>query len=585
MTEPKKIGVFICQCGGNISDYVDTEELRRMLEKEPGIASAQVNMFTCSDAAQQNIVKEIQEKKLDGIVVASCSPKLHQNTFRAVAQRAGLNQYQYTQVNIREQCSWSHTHDKESATEKALRLIRAGITHTDLSESLEKLRVDTLPHTLVIGAGVSGLRAALALSDIGIGVHLIEKVSEAGGNTVRWGKLFPNLKDAKQIIDRMVEEIKQRDNITLFTNAELIEKSGHVGDFKVKIKTSDQNIISLNVGSIIVTTGFEPYTPPDGEYGFGIEGVITLPEYEELLKNGKDKLQYKGKEVKTVSYIYCVGSRENLKEINPHLYCSRYCCSAASFAAVQTAELDKNIHQFHLFRDIRTYGKYETLYNEALGKQSFFLRFSEEEPPRVTCENGKLIVRVKDRLSSDEEVEIASDLVVLVTGMTPRENEQLIDVLKLPVGKDGFFNEIHPKLRPVETVIDGIFIAGAGQGPKNIAESVASSMAAVSKTAALLLKGYVDLEPFVAKVDPELCTWCGECAKACPYGAIEQIDSNGKNIASVSSVLCKGEGGCVPVCPYQAISVKGYTNQQVEMMIDALAREVIREKKNPAKLS
>jgi heterodisulfide reductase subunit A2 len=584
MTEQKKIGVFVCQCGGNISDYVDTEELRRLIEKEPLVSSTQVNMFTCSDAAQQNIVKEIQEKKLDGIVVASCSPKLHLNTFRAAAQRAGLNQYQYTQVNVREQCSWAHTHDKASATEKALRLIRAGITRTALSESLEKLRVDTLPQALVIGAGVAGLRAALALSDVGLGVHLIEKSSQAGGNVNRWGQLFPNVKDGKQVVDSLIAEIRKRENITLFTNTELVEKSGHVGDFAVKIKTGEQDLISLNVGSIIVATGFEPYTPEDKEYGFGLEGVMTLPEYEELLKTSRGKLQYGGKDVKTVTYIYCVGSRENTKESNPHLYCSRYCCSALSFAAAQTNELDKNIHQFHLFRDIRTYGKYETLYNAALAKQSMFMRFAEEAPPQVTSENGKLTVRVKDRLTGGEEVEIVSDLVVLATGMTPRENEKLIDVLKLPVGKDGFFNEIHPKLRPVETVIDGIFIAGAGQGPKNIAESVASAMAAVSKTAALLLKGYVDLEPFVAKVDADLCTWCGECAKACPYGAIEQVASGNKQIASVSGVLCKGEGACVPVCPCQAISVKGYTNQQVETMIDALAREVIREKKDTAKL-
>ncbi len=583
MTESEKIGVFICQCGGNISDYIDTEELRRLVEKETGVSSVQVNMFTCSDAGQQNILKEIQEKHLAGIVVASCSPKLHLNTFRAAARRAGLNQYQYTQVNVREQCSWAHTHDKASATEKALRLIRAGITHTALAEPLEKLRVDTLPQALVIGAGVAGLRASLALSDIGITVHLIEKSDRGGGHVSRWGKLFPNMQDGQQMAEGLINEVKKRDNITLFTNTELIEKSGHVGNFAVKIQTSQKDIISFNVGSIIVAAGFEPYTPETQEFGFGMDGVVTLPEYEELLRTNQGKLQYKGRTVKTVSYIYCVGSRQNTKETDPHLYCSRYCCSAASFAAIQTNSLDPHIRQFHLFRDIRTYGKYEPLYNEALSRQSIFLRFAEEEPPRVTSEDGQLIVRVKDLLTGGEEVEIGSDLVVLITGMAPRENDRLIDVLKIPVGKDGFFNEIHPKLRPVETVIDGLYIAGSGQGPKNIAESVVSAMAAVAKTAGLLLKGYVDLEPFVAVVDSDLCTWCGECAKACPYGAIEKVTAGNKEIAAVNAVLCKGEGACVPVCPYQAISVKGYTNQQIEMMIDALAREVIREKKDTAK--
>jgi heterodisulfide reductase subunit A2 len=584
MTE-RRLGVFICHCGGNISDYVDTEKLREAIEKEPSVVTAQVNMFTCSDAAQQNIVNEIQAKNLDGIVVASCSPKLHLNTFRAMARRAGLNEYQYTQVNIREQCSWAHTHNKETATEKAMRLVRAGIARAALSRPLEKLRVETLPHALVIGAGVSGLRAALALSDIGIGVHLIEKSPQAGGMVSRWGKLFPNNKTGDQVIHSLLEEIRQRDNITLFTDAELAEKQGHVGDFSVKVRIGEKDIVSLKVGSIIVTTGFETYTPQTGEFGFGLDGVITLPEYEELLASSRKSLEYRGKAVKTVTYIYCVGSRENTKEKDPHLYCSRYCCSAITHCATCVSEMDSKVHQFHLYRDIRTYGKYELLYEKSLSDGSMFLKYEEDSPPQVTLENGRLLVRVKDRLSGGEEIEIGTDLVVLVTGMVPRENAQLLNVLKLPVGKDGFFNEVHPKLRPVETMIDGVFIAGAAQGPKTIAESVASAMAAVAKTGALLLKGYVDLEPLVAKVNSDLCTWCGKCATVCPYGAIEPIIVGEKQIASVSSVLCKGEGACVPVCPYQAIAVEGYSNEQIESMIDALAKEVLDEKEDHARLS
>jgi heterodisulfide reductase subunit A len=570
----KRLGIFICHCGGNISDYVDTDKLREMVEKEPSVAAAQVNMFTCSDAAQQNIVNEILEKKLEGIVVCSCSPKLHLDTFRAMAQRAGLNQYEYTQVNLREQCSWAHTHDKKAATEKALRLVRAGIARTLLSVPLEKLRVETLSHALVIGAGVAGLRAALALSDVGVSVHLIEKSPQAGGMVGRWGKLFPNNKDGRKIIDSLLAKIGDRENISLFTNAELIEKSGHIGDFLVKVKIGERDIVSLNVGAIIVATGFQTYSPFAGEFAYGAEGVVTLPEYEELLAGNKGRIVYHGREVKTIVYIYCVGSRENTKTDNPHLYCSRYCCSAATYAASCTHEIDQSVRQFHLFRDIRTYGKYELLYEQALIRGSVFLGYTEDAPPQVNSVGGKLIVKTKDRLSGGEEVEIIADLVVLVTGMAPRENASLVDVLKLPLGKDGFFNEIHPKLRPVETILDGVFIAGTAQGPKNLAESVASSMAAVSKTAALLMKGYVDLEPLVSRVDPDLCTWCGECLKACPYGAIEAVDEAGKKVARINPVLCKGDGACVPVCPHQAVSVEGYTNKQIELMIDALAKEV-----------
>ena len=570
----RRLGVFICYCGGNISDYVNVEKVRNVVEDEPSVIIAKTNMFTCSDAAQQEMINEIKDQNLDGIVIASCSPKLHLSTFRAMAERADLNPYQYTQVNIREQCSWAHTHNRDAATEKAIRLVRAGIATTSLSKPLQKLRIETIPETLVIGAGVAGLRAALALSDMGITVHIVEKSPQAGGTIEKLGKMFPNNKNGSEIISSLMDEVRQRENLTLLVNAEVVEKSGNVGNFSVKVLVNQNDTISLNVGSIIVATGFEPYTPVEGEFGFGLDGVITLTEYKEILSQIRDGLKYKGRDIKTIAYIYCVGSREHSKQENPNLYCSRYCCSAAVHAALCTDELNIGIHQFHLFRDMRTYGKYETMYIQALNQNSVFLRYDDSEPPQVITDNDSLKVRVRDRLTGGEEIEIDSDLVVLVTGMIPRENAELINVLKLPVGKDGFFNEIHPKLRPVETVIDGIFIAGAAQSPKTLAESVASSMSAVSKSAALLLKGYVDLEPLVAKVNPELCTWCGECMETCPYGAVQRIQVDNKEIAEVNAILCKGEGACVPICPQQAIDVEGYTNQQIKSMIDALVKEV-----------
>jgi heterodisulfide reductase subunit A len=572
----KKLGVFICHCGGNISDYVDVEKVHQAIENESSVVTSQTSMFTCSDATQQDIIDQIREKDLNGIVIASCSPKLHLNTFRAMAERAGLNSYQYVQVNIREHCSWAHTHDVAAATEKAIRLVRAGIAKATLSTPLKKQRIETQPEALIIGAGVAGLRAAVALSDLGIAVHLIERESVAGGTIKTFGKLFPNNKDGAQVIDSLLKEVHRRENITLFTNAELVEKSGGVGNFSVKISVDAKETITLNVGSIIVATGFDSYMPSPGELGSRLEGVIDLPEYKEMLARSEGSLTHQGKEVTTVTYIYCVGSREHLKQENPHPYCSRYCCSAAVHAAITTDELGKgHIHQFHLFRDMRTYGKYELLYEQALNRGSFFLRFKEEEPPQVTSENGRLTIRVKDQLCGGEEIEIESDLVVLVTGMVPKKNEKLVDVLKLPIGLDGFFNEIHPKLRPVETVIDGIFIAATAQGPKTLAESVTSAMAAVAKTGALLLKGYVDLEPLVARVDSDLCTWCGACLEVCPYDAVERVAVDGKEIASINTVLCKGEGACVPVCEVQAIDIEGYTNEQIKSMIDAMAREVV----------
>ncbi|MGP8078369.1 MAG: CoB--CoM heterodisulfide reductase iron-sulfur subunit A family protein [Thermoplasmata archaeon] len=569
----RRLGVVICQCGGNISDYVDTEKLREQVGQEGDVVSAQVQMFACSDAAQQAVIQEIREKKLDGVVVCSCSPKLHLSTFRAMAQRAGLNPYEYTQVNIREQCSWAHTHDRPAATEKAFRLVRAGVAKTALSVPLERMRVETLPQALVIGAGVAGLRAALALSDLGISVHLAEKAEKAGGQVVRWGSLFPNEKDGRELVEGLLRELRRRENVTLYLSTELVEKEGRIGDFAVKLRTGTGDTVSLQVGAIVVATGFDPYAPAPGEFGFGLDGVVTLPEFKELLANRPGRLEYRGRPVRTLVYVYCVGSREESKDAGPHLYCSRYCCSATSHIATVASARDPDLHQFHLFRDVRTYGKYEALYERALRSGSVFLRYGEEAPPTVARDAAGLVVKVKDRLMRGEEVEIRPDLVVLVTGMIPRANDALARVLKIPVGQDGFFHEVHVKLRPVETVVDGVFIVGAAQGPKNVAESVQNALAAVSKTGALLLKGYVDLEPTIAKVDPNLCVWCDECTKACPYGAVTSVEYGDKRVAEVSGVLCKGEGACVPACPKQAVSVQGYSNEQITAMIDALAKE------------
>lgn len=571
-SDERRLGVYICHCGGNISDYISVEKVAEAIKDDPNVAAVKTNIFTCSDAAQQDMIAEIREKNLDGIVIASCSPKLHLNTFRAMAERAGLNPYQYTQVNIREQCSWAHTHSNDSATDKAIKLVRAGIGRTRLTAPLQRLRVETTPAAVVIGAGVAGLRAAIALSDMGITVHVIEKAAAPGGMVARLGKMFPTGKKGSDTIGVLLETVRNRNNISLFTNAEIVEKSGNVGQFSVKISVNGAETISLIVGSIIVATGFNAYTPSTGEFGFGLDGVVTLAEYEDLLSQTTGGLKFKGRDVRSIVYVYCVGSREHCKEENAHTYCSRYCCTGAVHAAIRAAEVDSGIHQYHLFRDMRTYGKYEVLYDQALKQGSIFIRYDENEAPQVVAENGRLLVIAKDSLMGGEQVQIEADLVVLVTGMVPRANEGLINVLKLPVGKDGFFNEIHPKLKPVETVIDGLFIAGAAQGPKNLAESVASSMAASSKVAALLLKGYIDLEPLVAHIDSARCTWCGECEMACPYGAVQHVTVDGKDVARINPVLCKGEGACVPVCPKQAIDVEGYTNRQIEAMIDGLVK-------------
>jgi heterodisulfide reductase subunit A2 len=570
-SDGRRIGVYVCHCGGNISDYVDVDKVVADIRDAGDVVVAKHEMFACSDATQGEMVADIEANKLDGLVVASCSPKLHTYTFRGVASRAGLNPYEYTQVNIREQCSWVHTDDMAAATEKATELVRAGIARTRFTTPLEPMVVDTLPHTLVIGGGIAGLRAAIGLADIGLKVTLVERELELGGWVRDFGRMFPHNRDGRELIDHLVAEVRRRPAITVLTGAEVIGKSGSFGNYRVSVRVGDPGsaAIEVGVGTIVVATGFDSYEPAAGEFGYGIDGVVTLPQFKAMVDGASGPLTHNGRPVRSVAYVYCVGNRNTAGCSNA--YCSRFCCAATVQTAVDVAGLDPSIRQYHLYRDMRTYGKFEPLYEEARKAGSVFLKFDNDEPPTVErAESGDLTVTVRDRLTENTELAIGVDLVVLVTGMVPRENSELVGVLKLPSGSDGFFNEIHPKLRPVETVVDGVLIAGACQGPKTSAESVASGLAAVTQSAAILKKGYTELDPLVAVVVPEACTACGDCLTACPYDAISMAEEADGHYAVISPTGCKGCGGCVPICPENAIDLLGYTDAQVTSMIENL---------------
>jgi heterodisulfide reductase subunit A2 len=570
----RRIGVYICHCGGNISDFVDVAKVRDAVRDEADVVLAETSLFACSDGTQHDMQQAITDQHLDGLVVASCSPKLHLFTFRGVAKRAGLNPYQYSHVNIREQDSWAHGDDHAGATDKAISLVRAGIAKTRLADPLETITVETTPKTMVIGAGVAGLRAAIGLADIGLGVYLVEREPELGGWVAGFGEMYPHRHTGRELIGRLVAEIRKRPSITVFTGAELTAKSGSFGNYvaQVRVGGAQPEVISAEVGSIIVATGFDTYQPEAGEYGYGIDGVLTLPEFKALIDSADGPLAYHGKPVRTVAYIYCVGNRQP----GGNEYCSKFCCAATVHASLEAAALDPAVHQYHLYRDIRTYGKYELMYTESRQRGSVYLKFPDGQPPAVARdEGGQLTVTTTDTLTGGQELAIPADLVVLVTGMVPRKNESLMSILKLPVGSDGFFNEIHPKLRPVETVVDGVLIAGACQGPKTSAESVASGLAAVTQSAALLKKGVAELDPLVATVNEAACTWCGICLETCPYSAIEKVTAGGKEAASISAAICKGCGGCTSLCPENAIDLRGYTDGQIRAMIDGLAGEPV----------
>jgi heterodisulfide reductase subunit A len=308
----RRIGVYVCHCGGNISDYVDVEQVLDAVRDEEGVVVARPAMFTCSDATQQEIVDDIREQDLDGLVVASCSPKLHTVTFRNVAKRAGLNPYEYTQVNIREQCSWAHTDDHVGATEKATALVRAGIAKTRLTEPLEPLVIETTPKVLVVGGGIAGLRAAIGLADIGLAVFLVEREPELGGWIGGFGAMYPNDRSGSELVSILKEAIRRRPDITVWTNAEVVGKSGTFGNYRATIRVSaeEPQEVEVEVGSIVVATGFDSYQPEVGELGYGIEGVVTLPELKHMLDASEGPLRWAGRPVRSIAYVYCVGSRQ-----------------------------------------------------------------------------------------------------------------------------------------------------------------------------------------------------------------------------------------------------------------------------------
>jgi heterodisulfide reductase subunit A len=567
---------------------VDVASVVGQIQDDDGVVVAREAMFTCSEATQQEIAADIREKNLDGLVVASCSPKLHTFTFREVAKRAGLNPYQYTQVNIREQCSWAHTDDRAGATDKATRLVRAGINRTARTTPLDPAVVNTVPAGLVIGGGVAGLRAALGLADVGMHVYLVERQARLGGWVSRLGTMYPHGRQGPDIVEDLLQRVRARPTITVLTEAEVVEKSGSFGNYEVQIRVGRENpaLLPVKVGSIIVATGFETYQPRPDEFGYGLSSVVTLPEFLRYVNDSDGPLTWNGSPVNSIAYIYCVGSRTEPEGEDPahrpNPDCSRYCCTATVHTSIQVAERSGNtqIQQYHLYRDIRTYGKYELLYTQSRKSGSVFLRVPEDEPPQVSRNAGtdRTQVTARDQLAGGEEVTLDVDLVVLVTGMVPRPNGELISLLKLPTGEDGFLHEIHPKLRPIETVVDGVVLAGACQAPKNSSEAVASGLAAVTQAASILKKGTAELEPMVAAVDPDACTWCDDCSQVCPYDAISQItveaaDGTSRLVAEIDPTGCKGCGGCVPSCPSNAIDLRGYTDAQVSSMIDGMMKE------------
>jgi len=554
-----RVGVFICHCGSNIASVVNVPQVVEYSKGLPNVVYAQENLYTCSADGLRSIKDKIEEYNLNRVVVASCTPRTHEPLFRDTCEEAGLNKYLFEFVNIREQCSWVHMNIKEQATKKAKDLVKMGVVKASFLEPQEEVKVPVEPASLVIGGGIAGMTAALNLANQGFDVHLVEKEGALGGLVRRLYRLFPTNEDAEELIRPIIERVRNHKEIEIHMPAIVKDVSGYIGSFDVTVEEGNSER-RFKVGTIVVATGAQELKPYHGYYGYGaMSNVLTQLELEERLRRGINH-------VENVVMITCVGAR-----IPERSYCSVFCCVTAIKNAILLKENTPTAKIYVLYRELMAYGaEFENYYRKAMEVGVRFIRCGLERPPQIIG-NGKAAgVKVYDELFG-EEVKLPSDMVVLTTPLVPYlENEQISRMLKVPLSEDKFFLEAHVKLRPVEFSTEGIYVCGSARWPADIAECISQAYAASSKAAIPMRKGFATVEPITSFVNESICVGCGNCALVCPFNAIEVQSQNGKRVAKVTAVKCKGCGGCVAACPSGAMQQKGFTDQQVMGMIDAL---------------
>jgi heterodisulfide reductase subunit A len=581
MTEKKpeqnakpRIGVFICHCGINIGGVVNVPKVVEYARTLPDVAYAESNLYTCSSEGTSKITGKIKEHNLNRVVVASCTPRTHEPLFRATCEEAGLNKYLFEMANIREHCSWVHMKEAKKATQKAKAIVRMAVAKARLLKPQEETEVNVTPATLIVGAGISGMEAALCLAHQGFKVYLVEKEAEVGGMLQKLDKLYPTNEDASGFLDSAVRAVKANKNIYLHKSTLIQDVKGYIGNFEVTALKDGKEKIALNVGTIIVATGAEEFKPT-GMYGYGKQkNVVTQLELEQLLRKGLPE------NVKKVVMIQCVGAME---EPGGREYCSRICCATALKNASLIKELKADADVYVLYRQLQAYGReYENYYLRAQEKNVKFINYLPEKPPTVeTGPDGKLIVKVYNTLVN-KEIPINSDMVVLSTPLVQHEaGKELSPLLKVPLGADGFFLEAHIKLRPVDFATDGIYVCGTAHSPKAVDESIIQAHAAASSAAIPMAAGHVRSEAITADVNTDLCRGCGRCKEVCEYNAItleekvmevEPFFRAPILIAKVNDVVCKGCGSCAIACPTGAIAMKHFTDKQILAEIEAAYR-------------
>jgi heterodisulfide reductase subunit A-like polyferredoxin len=560
--ELPRVGVFICHCGINIGSVVDVPEVVKYAAELPGVAYAERNLYTCSQDTQERIRERIEEHGLNRVVVASCTPRTHEPLFQETVRAAGLNPHLFEMANIREQDSWVHKGDPQKATEKAKELVRMAVAKASKLRPIERSTLDVNHRAMVVGGGIAGMTAALSIAEQGFQVTLVEREAELGGNLrhiyTPIARSGPG--DPQVMLQQTIEAVTTHPLVTILTEAEIVDMSGYVGQFRTMVRLPDGSQEKVQHGAVVVATGAQQVEPQEYLYGQDPR-VITQRELEEQIVNQEIG---KSANLQSVVMIQCVGSRNE-----EHPYCSRICCTEATKNALAIKEQNPDTDVYILFRDIRTYGFRERYYLEARQQGVAFVRYEAERKPKVEIRDSRLQVAVWDPLLSEDLV-LYPDLVVLSAGIEPNtENEALAQLLKVPLNEDGFFLEAHAKLRPLDFSADGVYLCGLAHSPRFLEESIAQARGAAVRAVGLLSQDELDATPIIASVNPRLCAACGLCVEICPYDA--RVLEPGAPHAEVIDVLCQGCGACVAACPNKASQQKGFETVQIYGMIDALA--------------
>jgi heterodisulfide reductase subunit A-like polyferredoxin len=552
--EEPRIGVFVCHCGMNIASVVDVERVVESVKHQPGVVTATHTMFTCSDTSLSNIKDTIREHRLNRVVVASCTPRTHEPLFRETLREAGLNPYLFELANIRDQCSWVHSGEPEAATEKATELVKMAIARAHYLSALEGSTLAVDQTGLVIGGGLTGMTAVLALADQGFPVHLVESSGRLGGNL---HDIYKTLEGAGvcEFTEALISRVMNHPNIELYLDTHVKGVSGHIGKFKTTLSHNGKNR-EVSSGAIIVATGAKPAETSQYLHGKN-QAVLTQVELEKKL--WANEYWADGR---NVVMIQCVGSRNDERP-----YCSRICCSMAIKNALAIKKQAPNANVYVLYRDIRTYGFREIYYKKARQAGVVFIRYAQDAPPEVSDTNG-LVVDLKSP-DFPEPIKIEADTVVLSTGIeTDRENNRRIsDMLKVPLNADGFYVEAHMKLRPVDFATEGIYLCGLAHSPKFIDENISQARAAAARAATVLSKTHLDVSAQVSYVNQEKCISCMTCVTVCPYSA-PFCNKDGKG--QIEAAKCMGCGICVAECPARAIQLHHFETDQFQVMIQAL---------------